>query len=438
MDKLFSEEAEIAVLGCCLIDKEAVEIAMDILAPDDFYNTSHYNIFKSITVLQEQNCTPDLVTVTNYLRRKDMLEPVGGAAYIASFIRGNISSENIEYYAKVVKDKSVRRKFKKVLLNTCSKIEVADKIEELMNVTEDKIMKITLTQNENNIEKAETIVKKVMKIIEKRASENRKLLGLPTGLYDLDRKLLGFQDKQLIIIGGRPSKGKSALGLNIASFLALYKNIPVAFFSLEDSKENIINRILAIHSKVDSKRVRLGAMDENEWTAVAQVAAKLYTAPLFLADNSYLSRHELNRTARKLKKQQGIKILFVDYLQLMTGEKDINREREVSSVSQSLKAIAKDLSIPVVAMAQLNRVSVIRDGRPKLSDLRESGAIEQDANVILLMWRPNMEKASEEKQEVISVIIAKQKDGEIGEIQLVFHKKYLKFDNYDKDIRDYK
>jgi len=434
MEQLYSEEAEIAVISSCLMDKEAIEIALNIINTNDFYDEVHYNIFKAIVALHERKTIPDLVTVTAYLRDKKMLDTVGGSAYIASFIKVNISTQNVVHYAKIMRDKAIRRHFMEVLQEAHNKIENVDNIEELMSRTEDNIMKITFEQNENKVEKINSIVVRVMKIIEKKAAENAKLLGLPTRLYDLDRKLLGLQDKQLIIIGGRPSKGKSSLGLNIASFLSLYKDIPIAFFSLEDSKERIVNRILSIQSRVDSERVRLGAMNEDEWSAVAQVAAELHTAPLYIADNTYLSRHELSRTARKIKKQHGIKILFVDYLQLMTGEKDANREREISSISQSLKAIAKDLSIPVVAMAQLNRVSIAHSGRPKLSDFRESGAIEQDADVALLLWRPNMEKDLQEDKEVISVIIAKQKDGGTGEVQLMFNKKCLRFDNYDSNV----
>jgi len=420
------------------MDKDVLPDAIAELTPSDFYDTAHYNIFKAIVDLYEKKITPDIVTVTGYLKDKGILDSIGigGPAYVAGLVTGTIHSSNIYHYINIIKEKATLRKIRLLLQSIGDKLNSCTDVEELLSETESKFMDIHTRKSDSKAEKVSDIAIRSMKVIEERAQQNSRLIGLPSGLRDLDYRTLGFQDKQLTIIGGRPSKGKSALGLNIAAYLSMYKDIPVAFFSLEDSKERIVSRIFASQSRVDSRRVRLGTMNPDEFSAVAQTVAELSSAPLYIADKSYLSIHELNRTARKLKKTHDIKILFIDYLQLMTGEKDSNREREISSISHSLKALAKELSIPVIALAQLHRVGIQGNRKPKLSDFRESGAIEQDADVGILLHRPNIEKALRDDWEVMNLIIAKQKDGPTGEISVLFHKKYMRFDNYDEDIEE--
>jgi len=431
--KLYSESAEKAVIGSCLVNKEIIPDTLSMLEPVDFYAPQHFNIFKGIKTLYDKKTVPDIITITEYLKDKGILDSVGGASYISNMASCSVNSGNVEYYARIVREKAVLRELELTLVNITNQITGCEDAEVLLNEAEKKIMALNLYRKDTDVEDVTTIAKRTMKIIEERAKRKTKLIGLSTGLSDLDNMTLGFQNKQLIIIGGRPSKGKSALGLNIATYLALYKQVPVAFFSIEDSKERIVNRIFASQSRVDNRRVRLGSMDSDEWSAVADAVTELTNAPLYIADASYLNRHELNRTARRLKRNKGIQILFIDYLQLLIGDVSANREREISSISLSLKALSKELSIPVVAMAQLNRNPLYRGSKPRLSDLRESGAIENDADVVMLLHRPNIEKAEQEECEITSLIIAKQKDGPIGEINMLFHKKYLRFDNYSEE-----
>lgn len=435
MNKLYSEMGEQAIIGSCLMDKEIIPEVLSDVNANDFYDPRNCNIFKAIKALHEKDTVADIVTVCDYLRNNELLDSIiGGSAYVASFVSGATNSQNVEYYIKIIKEKAILRGLRKLFNELNNRIDSCIDTEEFLNEIEKRIMAIELNKNKAETESVTDISKRTMKIIEERATRKAKLIGLPTGIRDLDRMTLGFRNKQLIIIGGRPSQGKSSLGINIASYLAIYQNIPTAFFSLEDNKERIVTRIFASHSRTNSRKVSLGAMNEDEWMAVTKTIMKLTDKPLYLDDASKMTIYQLNHMARKLKKTKDIKILFVDYLQLITGDINAGREREISSITHALKALAKELDIPIVAMAQLNRNVIYRKARPKLSDFRESGAIEQDADIAILLHRPNKEESEGNEFEVIELVVAKQKDGPIGKVSVMFHKEYLKFDNYNKEL----
>jgi len=423
-------EAEQSVLGGILIENEAINRVTEILAPEDFYRDAHRKIFNALIDLSERNEPADLVTMTNELRKKDELDAVGGASYVTSLIDSVPTAANIEYYARIVKEKAILRR----LIETSTEIitqSYADRgdVESFLDEAEKAIFEISERRVKPSFFPIKEIVKESFKTIETLFKNKDLVTGVPSGFKELDRLTSGFQPSDLIIVAGRPSMGKTALCLNIAQYAAIEAKIPVAIFSLEMSKEQLVIRMLCSEAQVEGTRLRTGYLSESDWPKLTMAAGTLSDAPIFIDDTAALSILELRAKARRLKSDHGLGMIIVDYLQLMKGRTRVeNRQQEISEISRSLKALSKELNVPVIAVSQLSRKTEERTGnRPQLSDLRESGAIEQDADVILFLFREEIYNRSEENKGKAEVIIGKQRNGPIGKVDLAFLDKFTTF-----------
>jgi len=423
-------EAEQSVLGGILIENEAINRVMEILAPEDFYREAHRKIYHALIELSERDEPADLITTTNELRKKGELEMVGGASYLAYLIDSVPSAANIEYYARIVKEKAILRK----LIETSTEIitqsyEDRTDVEAFLDEAERAIFEISEKRVRPSFFSIKEIVKESFKNIEQLYKKKELVTGVPSGFKELDRLTAGFQPSDLIIVAGRPSMGKTAFCLNIAQYAAIEGRVPVAIFSLEMSKEQLVLRMLCSEAQVEGTRLRTGYLGESDWPKLTMAAGTLSDAPIFIDDTAALSVLELRAKARRLKSEHGLGMIIIDYLQLMKGRgKAESRQQEISEISRSLKALAKELNVPVIAVSQLSRKTEERTGnRPQLSDLRESGAIEQDADVILFLFREEVYHRTEENRGKAEVIIGKQRNGPIGKVDLAFLDKYTSF-----------
>jgi replicative DNA helicase len=423
-------EAEQSVLGGILIENEAINRVMEILAPEDFYREAHRKIYHALIELSERDEPADLITTTNELRKKGELEMVGGASYLAYLIDSVPSAANIEYYARIVKEKAILRK----LIETSTEIitqsyEDRTDVEAFLDEAERAIFEISEKRVRPSFFSIKEIVKESFKTIEQLYKKKELVTGVPSGFKELDRLTAGFQPSDLIIVAGRPSMGKTAFCLNIAQYAAIEGRVPVAIFSLEMSKEQLVLRMLCSEAQVEGTRLRTGYLGESDWPKLTMAAGTLSDAPIFIDDTAALSVLELRAKARRLKSEHGLGMIIIDYLQLMKGRgKAESRQQEISEISRSLKALAKELNVPVIAVSQLSRKTEERTGnRPQLSDLRESGAIEQDADVILFLFREEVYHRTEENRGKAEVIIGKQRNGPIGKVDLAFLDKYTSF-----------
>jgi replicative DNA helicase len=425
-------EAEQSVLGGILIENEAINRVMEILDPDDFYRDAHRKIFNALINLSERDEPADLITLTNELRKIDQLDSIGGASYLASLIDSVPTAANIEYYAKIVKEKSILRK----LIQTSTEIitqsyEDRGDVEVFLDEAERAIFDISEKRVRPSFFSIRDVVKESFKTIERLFQKKELVTGVPSGFKELDRMTAGFQPSDLIIIAGRPSMGKTAFCLNVAQYAAVENKIPVAVFSLEMSKEQLVIRMLCSEAHVEGTRLRTGFLNESDWPKLTIAAGNLSEAPIYIDDSAALSVLELRAKARRLKSERGLGMLIIDYLQLMKGRARVeNRQQEISEISRSLKALAKELNIPVIAVSQLSRKTEERTGnRPQLSDLRESGAIEQDADLILFIYRDEVYNRAEDNPNrgKAEVIIGKQRNGPIGKIEMAFLDKFTTF-----------
>jgi replicative DNA helicase len=425
-------EAEQSVLGGILIENEAINRVMEILDPDDFYRDAHRKIFNALINLSERDEPADLITLTNELRKIDQLDSIGGASYIASLIDSVPTAANIEYYAKIVKEKSILRK----LIQTSTEIvtqsyEDRGDVEVFLDEAERAIFDISEKRVRPSFFSIRDVVKESFKTIERLFQKKELVTGVPSGFKELDRMTAGFQPSDLIIIAGRPSMGKTAFCLNVAQYAAVENKIPVAVFSLEMSKEQLVIRMLCSEAHVEGTRLRTGFLNESDWPKLTIAAGNLSEAPIYIDDSAALSVLELRAKARRLKSERGLGMLIIDYLQLMKGRARVeSRQQEISEISRSLKALAKELNIPVIAVSQLSRKTEERTGnRPQLSDLRESGAIEQDADLILFIYRDEVYNRAEDNPNrgKAEVIIGKQRNGPIGKIEMAFLDKFTTF-----------
>jgi replicative DNA helicase len=425
-------EAEQSVLGGILIENEAINRVMEILDPDDFYRDGHRKIFNALINLSERDEPADLITLTNELRKIDQLDSIGGASYLASLIDSVPTAANIEYYAKIVKEKSILRK----LIQTSTEIitqsyEDRGDVEVFLDEAERAIFDISEKRVRPSFFSIRDVVKESFKTIERLFQKKELVTGVPSGFKELDRMTAGFQPSDLIIIAGRPSMGKTAFCLNVAQYAAVENKIPVAVFSLEMSKEQLVIRMLCSEAHVEGTRLRTGFLNESDWPKLTIAAGNLSEAPIYIDDSAALSVLELRAKARRLKSERGLGMLIIDYLQLMKGRARVeSRQQEISEISRSLKALAKELNIPVIAVSQLSRKTEERTGnRPQLSDLRESGAIEQDADLILFIYRDEVYNRAEDNPNrgKAEVIIGKQRNGPIGKIEMAFLDKFTTF-----------
>ncbi len=433
-----SIEAEMSVLGSMMLDETALLKAIEILQEDDFYIKAHKTIFKAIVELFEEKATADVLSVKDKLEKEKKLEEIGGAEYLGTLVDSVITPDLITEHAKIVLEKSIYRKVIQVANSILSQAyQEGFPADDLLDFAEHKILEIGERRVSGGWVKSSDLVMRVFEEIERTMSSREGMVvGLPSGFKDLDSLTTGFQPGDLVILASRPSVGKTTFALNIMRFLSIEKKIPTAIFSLEMTKEQLAFRLLCMQGRVDAQKIRRGIIKREEIRKLTSAANKLAKAPIFIDDTAAIPILELKAKARRIVKEAGVKLIVVDYLQLIQGPKDVdNRQQEISAISRSLKALAKELNITVLALSQLSRaVEQRHDKRPQLSDLRESGAIEQDADTVLFIYRPEMarrpEEISEEEKNIAEIIIGKQRNGPIGSIRLTFIKDQLRFENY--------
>ncbi|OGW45891.1 MAG: replicative DNA helicase [Nitrospirae bacterium RBG_13_41_22] len=433
LDKLPPQniEAEQSILGAILIDNDALPKALEILDPEDFYKQSHRKIFNVMIELFEKSEPIDMITLTDDLKRRDEMEAVGGISYLSSLVNMIPTAANVKYHSKIVREKALLRG----LLRSAT--EIAGRVyednldaEELVDYAERSIFDISDKRIKASFVTLKEVIKDSFEMIERLYDKKETVSGVPSGFRDLDDLTTGFQKGDLIVIGGRPSMGKTAFSLNVAQHVGLELKEPVAIFSLEMAKEQLAFRMLCSEAMVDSSSIRKGFIKKEDWHKLTSAASNLTGAPIFIDDSSGINALELRAKARRLKMEHGLSLVIVDYLQLMRGRGSFERrEQEISEISRSLKALAKELSVPVIAVSQLNRsVEQRRPPTPILADLRESGAIEQDADVILFLYRDEIYN-KEAKKGQAEVIIAKQRNGPTGIVNLSFISKCTRFLN---------
>jgi replicative DNA helicase len=431
-------EAEMSVLGAMLLDQDLISQVMDRLAPEAFYKKAHRAIFSSIVNLYDSDQSLDLVTLTEALKSSGTLEEAGGAPYLTALINYLPTTAHLDSYLKIVAEKAILRK----LISTATSI-VQDCYQDtaapaqLMDEVEKKIFQITQQRSQTNIVPMRTLVKEAMEKAEQLHQSGGSITGIATGFRDLDALTCGLQDADLVVLAGRPSMGKTALALNIAERAALEEKKGVGIFSLEMSRDQLVFRMICSHARVNAQNLRRGFLSNQGWVKLAQAASSLSEAPIYIDDAPSLGPLELRARARYLKARYEIKLIIVDYLQLMQsplGQSE-SRQQEVSSISRAMKSLARELNLPVLVLSQLNREAESRDNRkPRLSDLRESGAIEQDADLVMLIMRPgaypDLIDKDPDLEKIVYVNIAKQRNGPTGEKKLVFLADYTRFEDF--------
>ncbi len=425
-------EAEMAILGSMLIEEEAINETVEIIDKDYFYKSAHKKIFTAIVELSSKNKAVDLITLTEELKKSDQLDEIGGVSYLTMLANAVPTAANVKHYARIVKEKSILRSLISSATHIVSRAYEAEvNVDETLDQAESSIFEISDRRIEGNVVSLKDIIKDSIETIDRLYQQKQHVTGVPTGFIDFDIKTAGLQAADLIVIAGRPSMGKSALALSMAEYAGVTEHIPVAIFSLEMSKEQLVQRLLCSHARVDVHKVRSGYFSPSDWPKLTAAAGKLSEAPIFIDDTPAISIIELRAKARRLKSHHDIKLMFVDYLQLMRSSRSSeNRQQEISEISRSLKALARELNIPLVAISQLSRAVESRsDHRPQLSDLRESGAIEQDADVVVLLLREEYYTPTVDNKGVAEVIVAKQRNGPVGSLKLSFIKEYARFDN---------
>jgi replicative DNA helicase len=427
-------EAEVSVLGGVLLDNEALNRVLEVMKEGDFYRESHRKIFSAILDLYEKSEPVDLITLTEALKKRDALEAVGGVEYLNSLVNSVPTAANISYYAKIVKEKAILRKLINRSTDIISQVYgVSGDVDDFLDQAERSIFEISEDRVRPSFYSLKDIIKSSFKTIERLYEKRQLITGVPTGFTKLDELTSGLQPSDLIIVAGRPSMGKTALALDIAAHAAVEGGIPSAIFSLEMAKEQLALRMLCSEAKVDAHRLRGGFLSESDWPKLTRAAGSLSEAPIFIDDTPGLSALEMRAKSRRLKAEHNLGLVVVDYLQLMRGRADSdNREQEISDISRSLKALAKELNVPVMALSQLNRrVEERGDRRPQLSDLRESGAIEQDADVIIFLYRDEVYNKSEDNPNKgkAEIIIGKQRNGPTDKFELTFLDKFTCFEN---------
>ena len=424
--------AEQAVLGSMLVDKDAVISAVEVLKADDFYREDNKEIYAAMFELYSLGKHIDMITVQDQLTLRGTIEKVGGTEYIAMLIDNVPTTSNIESYVKIVEEKSIIRQLIKAA-NNILKLGYAqtEEVDALIEKAEKDIFDIMQNRNSKGYASIKEILVSTFDQIEEMFQNKNKVSGLETGFVDLDSKISGLNKSDLLIVAARPAMGKSAFVLNIASFVAMHLKVPTMIFSLEMSKEQMVNRILCSESEVDSMKVRNADLSSEDWLKLGEASGRLSEVPLYIDDTPGMSSAELRAKCRKAKLEKDIGLVIIDYLQLMESKnKSPSRQQEISEISRSLKILAKELSVPVIALSQLSRATESRvDHRPMLSDLRESGAIEQDADIVMFLHREDYYIPETEKKNVAEVIVAKNRSGSTGTVELAWLGQYTKFAN---------
>ena len=431
-----SDEAEVSSLGAMLLSRDAISAASEILLPEDFYSPAHQKIYGAILELDEKNEPADIVTVSEELTRQNVIDEIGGMSYLASLSSAVGTIANTEFYCKIIKEKSILRKLigasDDIISNSYNPEARANSV---IEIAEKTIFEITQDSMNNGLIPLKEALLDSFSLMDKRAQNKNALTGVTTGFTDLDRKLAGLQKSDLVLIAARPSMGKTALMVNITTNAAQKGDAKVAIFSLEMSKNQLVQRMISAATHIDLMKIISGSLNEEEWTKVINSMTVLQNLNISIDDTPGMSPVEMKAKCRRLKAEKGLDLVVIDYLQLMElSSRTESRQQEISAISRSLNALAKELDVPVVALSQLSRAPELRsDHRPVLSDLRESGAIEQDADVVMFLYRDDYYNKEESKEpNVGEVIIAKHRNGPTGTIKLVFKKEFTKFLNMER------
>ena len=431
-----SIEAEKAVIGSMIMDADAVVAASEMITGDDFYQRQYGIIFDSMVELYNEGKPVDVLTLQERLKMKDVPEEFSSVEFISELVSSVPTSANVRHYAQTVSENATLRRLIHVneeIANAC--YQHKESVEDIMSVTEKRIFDVLQKKTADDYVPIKDVVLSVIDKIEAAARHKGTVTGLATGFYDLDYKTSGLQPSDLILIAARPSMGKTAFVLNLAQYMCVKNHVPTAIFSLEMSKDQLVNRMLSMESRVDSQSMRTGNLQTVDWEKLIESAGVISTAPLIIDDTPGISITELRSKCRKYKLENDLGLVIIDYLQLMTGgsRKQESRQQEISEISRSLKALAREINAPVIALSQLSRACETRpDHRPMLSDLRESGAIEQDADVVMFLYRDDYYNKDTDKKNISEVIIAKQRNGPIGTVELVWLPNYTKFANKEK------
>ena len=429
-------EAEQAVIGSMLTDKEAVSAAIEVLKPEDFYREDNRTIFEAILNLYSRSEPIDIITLKSELSSMGKFEAVGGLEYIAELPDKVPTTANVEQYIKIVEEKSVLRN----LIKTANEIitlgyDQTQEVDSIIDGAEKKIFEVMQKKNQKGYTPIKDILVETFTELEQLYNQKQRITGIPTGFSDLDFRTSGLHNSDLILVAARPAMGKSAFALNIATNAAVRAKVPVAIFSLEMSKEQMTNRILCSEAMVDSNKVRTGKIDDEEWGKLAAASGELSEANIYIDDTPGISIMEIRAKCRKMKIEKNIGLVVIDYLQLVqgSGKRGSSREQEIAEISRSLKILAKEINVPVIALSQLSRAPEQRpDHRPMLSDLRESGSIEQDADIVMFLYRDDYYNEDSEKKNIAEVILAKHRAGSTGTVDLLWLGNYTKFANIDK------
>ncbi|KIL39608.1 DNA helicase [Gordoniibacillus kamchatkensis] len=432
-------EAEQAVLGAILLDSEALVTAMERVTGDDFYRGSHQRIFEAIVELAEQNEPVDLITLTARLQDKGQLEEVGGVSYLAELAKAVPTAANIDYYAQIVEEKSMLRR----LIRTATQIAsngyaAGEDVGGLLSEAEQRILEISQRRSSTGFVSIREVLMEVFERVEFLYNHKGGSTGIPTGFTDLDKMTSGFQRSDLIIVAARPSVGKTAFALNIAQNVGVRAKETVAIFSLEMGAAQLVNRMVCAEANVDAGRLRTGYLEGDDWEKLTMAMGALSEANIYIDDSPSVTVADIRAKCRRLQQEKGLGMILIDYLQLIHGRgKGDNRQQEVSEISRTLKQIARELNVPVIALSQLSRgVEQRQDKRPMMSDLRESGSIEQDADIVAFLYRDDYYDKESEKKNIIEIIIAKQRNGPVGTVELAFLKNFNKFVNLDRSHQE--
>lgn len=431
-------DAEQAVLGAMLIKKEAIAEVSQILRPEDFYRDAHKIVYEAMLTLFNKNEPADIVTVSDYLNNENLIEKVGGVTFITALANTVPTAANVTYHAKIVREKSDLRH----LINTATDIagmayESSDDVADVIDKSEKMIMEVANRQNVSAFTPMRDIVMETFDKINVLYESKGGLTGIPCGFTDLDKLTSGLQASDLILVAARPSMGKTAFTLNIGAHVALKEHKNVAFFSLEMSKQQLVQRMLCSEGGIDSQKLRKGELDKTDWSKLVNVANKVAEAPLYIDDTAGITVMELRSKARRLKAEKGLDLIIIDYLQLMQGRTGKgatdNRQQEISEISRSLKAVARELNVPVIALSQLSRSVESRQiKRPMLSDLRESGSLEQDADIVMFLYREDYYDPETVNKNITEVIVAKHRNGPVDTVKMFFKKEFTRFNDLSK------
>ncbi|WP_413377159.1 replicative DNA helicase [Alkalihalobacillus sp. 1P02AB] len=435
-------EAEQAVLGAIFLEDTALVTASERLQPEDFYRAAHQRIYEIMLDLAEKGEPVDLVTLTSELQDRKWLDDIGGMAYLADLANAVPTAANVEYYSRIVEEKSVLRRLIRVATNIAAEGYTSeDEVDAILDDAEKTILDVAQRKNTSAFVSIKDVLVETYENIEMLQNQKGDITGIPTGFVELDKMTAGFQRNDLIIVAARPSVGKTAFALNIAQNVATKTDENVAIFSLEMGASQLVQRMLCAEGNIDAQRMRTGALTSEDWQKLTMAMGSLAKAGIYIDDTPGIKVGEIRAKCRRLKQESGLGMIMIDYLQLIqgNGRSGENRQQEVSEISRTLKGIARELEVPVIALSQLSRgVESRQDKRPMMSDIRESGSIEQDADIVAFLYRDDYYDKESENQNIIEIIIAKQRNGPVGTVELAFVKEYNKFVNLDRrhDERD--